>query len=153
MPVLSINRKNIFMKIRFFLALLILSTGVFAQKATKCAKIFIQTDVQATYRNGEKDITKFYHDAILPILTAYLNVDGGGVIGSLRPRLTINTNGKVMDVKFTDLNILPEFEQKLKVEFLKMEGWKPGKNKKKVVCSTIVLPVYYVSWKRTSTGR
>jgi hypothetical protein len=111
-----------------------------------CDTIYSVPENAAKYPNDAKGLMNYGMEKLTPILSDCIKQDGE-IIASLRMILTIDKAGKVIAVKFQNLNASAECKIKLRTELLAMEGWIPAQMNGINVCSDFYFPISCLTWR------
>jgi len=123
-------------QILFLLFLLTVSDVVLSQTGNYCQKIYSgdEVDQEAIYKSGVQSIISDTQKEILPIISDCIE-NGDEMITSMRAKLTIDSEGKIIDVVFIRLNASDQCKEKVKQKMMSLSGWFPAIKDKANVCS------------------
>lgn len=123
-----------------------LFTGMaFGQSSNCCEEIVLYPDTSAVFANGGQGLMKYSTDEIIPVVYE-CNQTEANMITSLKSKLTIDCEGKVVKVEIWNENISEACKEKLRKKFLTMQGWSPAIKGGKKVCSVTNFPIACIKW-------
>lgn len=127
--------------IPFILFITLSRINCFAQTKS-CDTIYDSKEIKAHYKKGELELNKFVINQLLPIIGQCQEKENYTIYSSLFMYLTINSKGKIIDVRFTRAKLSETCKAELKKELLTMEGWQPAQMNNQPVCSIYLLPIH-----------
>jgi hypothetical protein len=110
-----------------------------------CNKIYNNPHILPQYKGGMIDLLDFVQEELSPAMQDCANDDIASV-ASLTVQLTIDFNGKVVEVSLPKSKMDTSCQDVLKQKILDMEGWKPGQMNGQEVCCKIFYPLK-INWK------
>ena len=129
---------------KLLLLFIFLVTTSYAQSKS-CATIYKYTEVPAQFKSELITLDKYFDKNVIPILARDME-RGNEIISSLHIILTINSQGKVIDVTFSRSKLSEICKEELKKELLAMEGWQPAIINNNPVCSYYLWPISCLKW-------
>lgn len=134
------------MNIIFKISLLFLLSGFLrAQTNTACDSIHFHPDTVASYKKDAGDILDFVRQQLEPVLQECY-VKEGRLISKLNMQLTIDNSGKVIAAYVIRPDLPLTCRNRIREAFLKMDPWKPAKQKGINVCSDVRVPIACIKW-------
>lgn len=127
------------------LVFIILAKVNVGQNDSCCANAFLAPDTSAVFAAGNAALLKYSEGEIIPIIKK-CNEDEGVLISSLKAKLTINCEGKVIKVAILNTFMSESCKNKLRDKFLTMGNWKPALIEGKEVCSVVYFPISCIKW-------
>ncbi|WP_130736821.1 hypothetical protein [Flavobacterium sp. J27] len=125
--------------IPFLLFITLNCTNCLAQ--SNCDTIYDSKEIKAHYKKGERELNKFVIKQLLPIIGQCQEKETS-IISSLFMYLTIDSKGKIVDVRITRAKLSETCKAELKKELLTMKGWQPAILNNQPVCSIYLLPIH-----------
>jgi len=122
-----------------FLLFITLSCANCLAQTKSCDTIYDSKEIKAHYKKGELELNKFVIKQLLPIIG---QCKENSSISSLFMYLTIDSKGKIIDVRFTRAKLSETCKAELKKELLTMEGWQPAILNNQPVCGIYLLPIH-----------
>lgn len=134
------------MRIILNISLILLCSGFLkAQTHSTCDSIRFHPDTAASYKQGARDIMDFVTHQVYPVLQECY-VKEGRLISKLNVQLTIDTTGKVIAAYVLRPDLPLSCRNPICEAFLKMDSWKPAKQKGLHVCSDVWIPIACIKW-------
>lgn len=128
-----------------FILLLVFSNMLCFSQPQPCEKIYDTPDTLAQYKTGKKDLHVYFQDKIIPILADCIK-QKLDVAHSMTIKLTVDDTGKVNSVEILKPVLSEYCKTRLIIEFMQMQGWKPGISGSQKVCSVFIYPVAGIRW-------
>jgi hypothetical protein len=124
---------------------LMISVESFGQIDNKCDAIYSFVDFMSEYANGIHGLMDYLNKDLILILSDCIQRDSI-LIASMYLTLTIDNEGKVIDVDFIQINATDQCKSDLKKKILTMPSWTPGKLNGKAVCCKFSWPISCIMW-------
>jgi hypothetical protein len=130
-----------FAKIIFVFLLLAMPLGTNAS----CDKVYSYSETGCRYAPGDDAQMKFMQTELLPIIADYYG-ENKTSITKLLIVMTIDEQGKIINIHFPYFTGTPELAQKLKDKITQMQGWTIGTINGKPVCSEVFWGLNCIMW-------
>jgi hypothetical protein len=142
-------RKRNMKRLKTILTLLIFATGFssFGQSVNnECDTIYDFAETLPQYENDVKGLMDYLMTDLAPILSDCYKRDDI-LTASIYLTLTIDKEGKVIDVEFKRIQASEKCKEELKEKLLNMTCWTPGKQGDVSVCCKYQWPISCINWK------
>lgn len=114
----------------------------------KCDSVYNFPEITPKYKNNTEGLMDYLRSDLTPIISNYHSKDKSlSLISRMYLTLTINKEGKVVDVVFIKIHTSEACKKELKEKILTMTGWTPGKHGNSVVCSKFYWSTSCIYWK------
>lgn len=136
-------------RLKTLLTLLILTMALNSYSQTvncACDSIYDFAETLPQYQNGVKGLSEFLMTDIAPILSDCYRKDNV-LTTSIYLTLTINKEGKVINVDFNKILASEKCKEELREKIITMTSWTPAKQGNIAVCSKYQLPIGCILWK------
>ncbi len=110
-----------------------------------CDTIYNTTETMPHYKNETKGLFDYITQELSPVLAECMKHDNN-IVSSLQIILTIDRNGKVIDVDFPQNNLSSYCKNKSKEKLMTMQGWTPGYIKGQAICNKFNWPIKCLKW-------
>ena len=110
-----------------------------------CDSIYTYVETTPKYKNDLKDGSDLFVKEIIPIISDCVERNKE-IISRLNIELTIDKNGKVIDVIFSKSKMTKNCEDDLREKILKMEGWTAGTFNNEAICCKVKIPISCLKW-------
>jgi len=111
----------------------------------QCDTIFDFVETMPKYEDDVKGLMDFVISDLSPILSACYKRDSI-LTSSISLTLTIDSQGKVIDVEFQRIQASEECKKELRQKLFSMTGWISGKQNEIPICSKYAWPMN-INWK------
>lgn len=120
----------------FLIFLLPVYNNVLSQSNSTCTKIYDgdEVDQEAIYKSGSQSILFDTRKEIYPVFSDCAE-NGDELITSMRAKLTVDSEGKVIDVVFIRFNASDKCKELVKQKMMSLTGWTPATKDGVNVCS------------------
>ncbi|MEZ4911206.1 MAG: hypothetical protein R2774_10135 [Saprospiraceae bacterium] len=136
-------------ELKIVLTLFIFATGYssYGQSVNnECDTIYDFAETLPKYENDIKGLMDYLMADLAPILSDCYKRDDI-LTASIYLTLTIDKEGKVIDVEFKRIQASEKCKEELKEKLLTMTGWTPGKQGDLAICCKYQWPISCVNWK------
>jgi hypothetical protein len=135
------------MKNRFAILLVALVVSIiqaFAQTES-CGTVYQTVDNNPTYDGGMNALIDYSGKHLTPIISKYHKKDEE-LTAKLTMTLTIDADGKVVDVILSKHKLPKDCEDEIRKELLTMTGWTPGSLNGQKVCCKFAWVISCIKW-------
>ncbi len=113
---------------------------------SKCDTIYDYAETLPHYENDIKGLMDYLMTDLAPILSDCYKRDGI-LTASIYLTMTIDTEGKVIDVEFRRIQASDKCKEELREKLLSMTSWTSGKQGNTPVCCKYQWPISCINWK------
>lgn len=132
-------------RLHFLLVIFIVADiQVFGQPEI-CEKVYNTVEADPIYKGGMADLMDFFQKQLTPILSKYQKANED-LSAKVILTLTIDIEGKVIDVVLSKHKLPKDCEAEIKEKLLTMTDWKPGVLNGQKVCSRFAWVVSCIKW-------
>ncbi|MFK8044143.1 MAG: hypothetical protein AB8B72_01510 [Crocinitomicaceae bacterium] len=134
-------------RLLMILITILTSLTVIAQPSShECDSIYEFAEEMPVYQNGMNGLIKYLKSDLIPILVD-CNGRDGILTSSLYLSLTIDRQGKVIDVEFQRIQATEQCKKELREKLLTMKGWTSGMQDGIAICCTFSWPISGINWR------
>ena len=126
------------------MVLIVSSIQTFGQTKS-CETVYQTVDNNPTYDGGMNALMDYSGKYLTPIISKYRKKDEE-LTAKLTMTLTIDADGKVVDVVLSKHKLPKDCEDEIKRELLSMTGWTPGSLNGQKVCCKFAWFISCIKW-------
>ena len=128
-----------------FFALFMLPVGYSCAQESRCDSIYTHIDESPAYVGGAAALMDYTGNRMAEVINGCEGANKE-MSGKVLVIVTIDTNGKVVDVALSRHQLKKTCEEQLKAKLLTMTGWSPGKLNGQPVCCTYGIMISCIKW-------
>ncbi len=132
-------------RLRILFAILVLTSIQTFGQTKSCETVYQTVDSNPSYDGGMNALMDYSGKYLTPIISKYHKKDEE-LTAKLTMTLTIDADGKVVDVLLSKHKLPKDCEDEMREELLTMTGWTPGSLKGQKVCCKFAWVISCIKW-------